>query len=410
MTQASLSLVRDAVQQNPVTSVPGLMERLFSLWFSGFVYNQIWEDPRVDLEAMQLTPESRVLTIASGGCNILHYLLGGAREVCAVDLNRHHVALSRLKLAAARWLPDHETFFRFFGEPGHAGNGNLAAYERHLAPNLDAAGRGYWAQRTAPLGRPRIAIFSGNLYDRARMGQFLRLAGLVCRAFGKNPARILAATNPAEQQAAFERELDPFFRNKLVRFLARYSVGVFSLGIPPQQFRTLKQECPDGVIEEYRQRVRRLACDFSLDDNYFAWQAFSRRYDRTRRLALPEYLKAENFTRLKDAAGRARVHQASLDGFLAAQPEASLDRFVLLDSQDWMGGETLIRLWRAIRRAARPGARVIFRTAGALSPVEGALPGELRRSFVYERELSQTLGAKDRSAIYGGFHLYRLAD
>jgi len=408
MTQASLSLVRDAVHQNPVTSVPGLMERMFSLWFSGFVYNQIWEDPRVDLEAMQLTPDSRVLTIASGGCNILHYLLGGAGEVVAVDLNRHHVALSRLKLAAAKWLPDHESFFRFFGQADDPGN--PAAYERHLAPRLDAAGRAYWAERTLPLGRARIRIFSGNLYDQARMGQFLRLAALICRAFGKNPALILKAKTPAERQAAFESELDPFFRNKLVRFLARYSVGVFSLGIPPQQFRTLKQECPDGVVEEYRLRVRRLACDFPPEDNYFAWQAFSRRYDLAARQALPEYLKAENFARLKDAAGRARVHQASLDGFLAGQAEASLDRYVLLDSQDWMDGETLIRLWRAIRRTARPGARVIFRTAGAASPVEGALPGELRRSFTYERELAATLAAKDRSAIYGGFHLYRLAD
>jgi len=408
MTQASLSLVRDAVHQNPVASVPGLMERMFSLWFSGFVYNQIWEDPRVDLEALQLTPESRVLTIASGGCNIAHYLLGGAGEVVAVDLNRHHVALSRLKLAAAKWLPDHESFFRFFGHADEPGN--LVNYERYLAPNLDAAGRGYWEERTLPLGRRRIEIFSHNLYDQARMGQFLRLSALVCRVFGKNPARILAAKTQAEREAAFERELDPFFRNKLVRFLARYSVGVFSLGIPPQQFRTLKRECPDGVIEEYRHRVRRLACDFPLTDNYFAWQAFSRRYDRAARQALPEYLKAENFVRLKDAAGRAQVRQASLDGFLEARAEASLDRFVLLDSQDWMRGETLIRLWRAIRRTARPGARVIFRTAGALSPIEGALPGELRRSFVYEKELSETLTAKDRSAIYGGFHLYRLAD
>ncbi|MBF0482027.1 MAG: BtaA family protein [Desulfovibrionaceae bacterium] len=408
MTQASLSLVRDAVHQNPVTSMPGLMERMFSLWFSGFVYNQIWEDPRVDLEAMQLTSESRVLTIASGGCNILHYLLGGAGEVCAVDLNRHHVALSRLKLAAARHLPDHETFFRFFGPTG--GTGNLAAYERFIAPHLDADSRRYWAERSLPLGRPRIGIFAGKLYDRARMGQFLRLAALICRAFGKNPARILAAKTPAEREAAFQKELDPFFRNKLVRFMARYSVGVFSLGIPPQQFRALKRECPDGVIEEYRLRVKRLACDFPMDDNYFAWQAFARRYDTDGRQALPEYLKAENFERLKDAAGRARVHQASLDGFLAGQAEASLDRYVLLDSQDWMRGETLVRLWRAIRRTARPGARVIFRTAGALSPLEEALPGELARSFTRDDALSQALCAKDRSAIYGGFHLYRLAD
>ncbi len=406
MTQASMSLVRTAVEQNPALSVPGLLERLFSLWFSGFVYNQIWEDPRVDLTAMALEPGQRVLTIASGGCNILHYLLGGAGEVVAVDLNRHHVNLARLKLAAARHLPDHESFFRFFGQADAPEN--PANYARHIAPHLDDAARDYWAGRTLPLGRRRIEIFSRNLYDQARMGAFLRLGSLICRVFGKNPARILEAGTRAEREAAFERELDCFFTSRLVRFLGRSSLGVFSLGIPPQQFRTMQKECPGGILDEYRRRVRRLACDFPLSDNYFAWQGFSRRYDSTRQ-ALPEYLRAENFQALKEAAPRARVEQISLDGFIASQPEASLDRYVFLDSQDWMTPEALIRLWQGVRRTARPGARVIFRTAGEISPLEGVLPEGLARDFVYDRKTSAELGLKDRSAIYGGFHLYRLA-
>ena len=52
----------------------GALERLFTLMFQGFVYNQIWEDPSVDLEALELQPHHRLLTIACGGCNILNYL------------------------------------------------------------------------------------------------------------------------------------------------------------------------------------------------------------------------------------------------------------------------------------------------------------------------------------------------
>ena len=48
---------------------------MFTFWFNSFVYNQIWEDPRVDLKALALTPESRMLTISSGGCNVLNYLI-----------------------------------------------------------------------------------------------------------------------------------------------------------------------------------------------------------------------------------------------------------------------------------------------------------------------------------------------
>ena len=84
-----------------------MLERVFTLAFRGLVYPQIWEDPEVDLRALALTPSSRLITITSGGCNVLSYLTAAPGEIVAVDLNRAHVALTRLKLAAARHLPDY---------------------------------------------------------------------------------------------------------------------------------------------------------------------------------------------------------------------------------------------------------------------------------------------------------------
>lgn len=60
-----------AIYQNRALSKDGLSERLFALAFSGLVYPQIWEDPEVDMEAMALGEGHRVVTIASGGCNVL---------------------------------------------------------------------------------------------------------------------------------------------------------------------------------------------------------------------------------------------------------------------------------------------------------------------------------------------------
>src|SRR5262245_1292304 len=56
-------------------SMQGMLEYLFMLAFKGLVYPQIWEDPAVDMEALAITPKSRVVTIASGGCNVLSYLI-----------------------------------------------------------------------------------------------------------------------------------------------------------------------------------------------------------------------------------------------------------------------------------------------------------------------------------------------
>ncbi len=85
-----------------------------------------------------------------------------------------------------------------------------------------------------------------------------------------------------------------------------------------------------------------------------------------------------------------------------------MDRYVLLDAQDWMNDATLTHLWQEITRTARPGARVIFRTAGEATILPGRVPENILSRWRYAAEISRELTQKDRSAIYGGFHLYIL--
>ena len=59
-----------------------------------------------------------------------------------------------------------------------------------------------------------------------------------------------------------------------------------------------------------------------------------------------------------------------------------------------------------ITRTARPGARVIFRTAGEISPLERKLPADILSQWRYEPEESRDFHRQDRSSIYGGFHIY----
>ena len=92
--------LQSAVQHETTTTKQGILQKLFAVWFDAFVYNQIWEDPRVDLKALQFDENSRIVTISSGGCNALNYLVENPEQVTAVDLNRHHIFLLRLKLAA----------------------------------------------------------------------------------------------------------------------------------------------------------------------------------------------------------------------------------------------------------------------------------------------------------------------
>ena len=51
---------------------------------------------------------------------------------------------------------------------------------------------------------------------------------------------------------------------------------------------------------------------------------------------------------------------------------------------------------------------MIFRTAGPDSPLERKLPPDVIGRWNYLGEESRRFHDKDRSSIYGGFHIYEL--
>src|SRR5208283_3499662 len=146
------------------------------------------EDPDVDLEALDLQPHHRLITIASGGCNVLNYLAADPAKIIAVDLNANHVALTRLKLAALANLPSYEEFFRFFGQAND--KANRAAYDHFLSERLDRVTRRYW-EKHIPLHGRRINMFARNLYHYGLLGRFIGILHAVAKLHGKKLEHIL---------------------------------------------------------------------------------------------------------------------------------------------------------------------------------------------------------------------------
>lgn len=396
--------LKGALLQHRALSLDGISERLFGLLFSGLVYPQIWEDPEVDLAAMELQPHHRLLTIASGGCNMLTYLARGPESIDVADLNASHIALNRLKIAAFRHLPAHADVMRFFGAANE--RANSAAYDRFIAPHLDARSRRYWEGRRLN-GKRRIEVFNGNFYRTGLLGRFIGASHIAARLYGVDLNELMQARSIEEQRDVFNRRIAPVFDRKAVRWITARKSSLFGLGIPPRQFDELasltEEKTLAGVL---RERVEKLACHFPLQDNYFAWQAFARRYPSPGEGKLPPYLALDNYEAIRSNLDRVTLHHDNVVHILQGKPAESMDRYVLLDAQDWMTDEQINALWREITRTARPGARVIFRTAAEKSIVAGRLAPEIDAAWRYLEEQSLSLGRMDRSAIYGGFHIY----
>ncbi|HYD06866.1 MAG TPA: DUF3419 family protein, partial [Reyranella sp.] len=307
------------------------------------------------------------------------------------------------KLVAASRLPSWEAFYRFFGAADD--EANIAAYDRLIAPHLDSQSRLYWEGRTLQqLGRRRISIFERNAYRHGVLGSFIGVAHGICRAYGVDLKELLSARTLEEQREFFETALVPLFDKRAVRWATANRLSLYGLGIPPAQYDALAGG--NDMRHVLRQRLERLTCGFSLDDNYFAWQAFGRSYADNAEGPLPPYLRREHFDLLRARVDRVEVLNRSVTEYLAGCADASRDRYVLLDAQDWMTDAQLNALWAEITRTARPGARVIFRTAAEPSLLPGRVDPRILERWHYEEAQSQALALRDRSAIYGGFHLY----
>ncbi|MDB5566662.1 MAG: S-adenosylmethionine:diacylglycerol 3-amino-3-carboxypropyl transferase [Tardiphaga sp.] len=394
-------LIADAVRNSRTRDEATIWDRLFAFWFRRLVYTQIWEDPEADLAALQLPTGSTIVTISSGGCNALSYLAAKPAQVYAIDLNEAHLSLLKLKLAGLRALPDYATFWKFFGEGNSMANADL--YRNRLRPMLDASARGYWDERDVR-GRPRYGYFTDGFFRHGALGRFIGFAHQLAKIAGIDLAALLKddANSPARIRAL--DKLHRLFHSRLARLMTRTPALLFSLGIPPQQRTLLGGDQP--LNEVLHQRLLRLIDVHPNATNYFAWQALGRSYVGPGDKSLPLYLQQSRFAEMGKGAGLVTPVHANLRVFLESQPARQIDAVVLLDSQDWMAPDEIRALWNAIDRAGNDGVRVIFRTAGAESPLDSPELASLRNTWQRDAERSAKGLAEDRSGIYGGFHLY----
>jgi len=377
-------------------------ERLFALWFQRLVYTQIWEDPVIDMEALQLGSLDHVVTIASGGCNALSYLTAHPGKVTAVDLNHTHVALLKLKKAALQGDLTYAQFFEFFGVGQSLRN--VQIYDNLLKSSLDADTRAYWDERV--WFKRRIEMFAKGFYRHGLLGQLIGLIHFVARCHGVRLHELLQQPSQASQIEWFDRHVAKIFDSVWLKKLCSSPIALYNLGIPPSQYAALCDEQPSRMTQVLKERARKLATVTPVCDNYFAWQAFGRSYDVTGKSALPPYLMASHFEQLKAQVHRLHVEQNNFRLTLQGMQPQTVDAYVLLDAQDWMSKDELQALWQEISRTARPGARVIFRTAGKDSPVDACLNNTLQMFWRRNVSRSEILGQRDRSGIYGAFHHY----
>ncbi|MEZ5940441.1 MAG: BtaA family protein [Planctomycetaceae bacterium] len=379
------------------------------------VYNQCWEDPRLDRQALQLSSSDNLVVITSAGCNALDYVLAGTGHVYAVDMNFRQNAVLELKKSGIRNL-DHPTFFKLFGE-GHLPEWK-EVYPAKLRNDLPSDAQKFWDR----YGKFFIGTRSRpSYYFRGTSGLFAWIVnGYINRiARIREPINeLLEAQTVAEQQEVFQRH---DLKKKLFRPLLRWLLGrdatMALLGVPRSQRQQLDRDYPGGIAQFIEDRVETVFAKLPLHDNYF-WRVYlTGKYTPT---CCPEYLKERNFEELKaGAVDRVTTHTDSLLGFLEKH-DGQISRYVLLDHMDWLYAnykEILTTEWQAIVDKAAPGTKIIWRSASLdvdfIDPIEVERDGQkykLGDLLTYDREMAERLHPIDRVNTYGSFYITDLAD
>ena len=378
---------------------------------NNLVYNTCWEDPRLDHVALELQPTDSVLVITSAGCNALDYALKSPERVHAVDMNPRQNALLQLKKAAIKNL-EFEDFFALFGE-GHL-PGVSKVYSQKLRQDMDDWARNYWDRW--------IAFFDNEkrpFYYRGTSGTFARWINVymdrVIRV-RRWVNELLDSETVEEQREIYDNHLRDRFWTRSMRFAMGRNATLSMVGVPKAQRHQIDKDYQGGIVRFVQDCVEAVFAKLPIKDNYF-WRVYlTGRYTHD---CCPEYLKPDNFQRLKDGlADRVTTHTATVQGFLESI-DHSISRFVLLDHMDWLSTKFFPLLeaeWQAILSRATPDARFIWRSGGLrtdfVDRVQVEHQGrrqELGELLEYHSDLAEELHSVDRVHTYGSFYISNLA-
>jgi S-adenosylmethionine-diacylglycerol 3-amino-3-carboxypropyl transferase len=376
-------------------SRPGLRLKdfLFQQTFSRlFVYNILFEDSEVDERFFGLDEASRVLSISGAGCGVAGMLASHPHSIDAVDINAHHLALSALKVQAARLQKPYSSFYDLFGrgwlpQPGPAVS--------KLVEGLPGWMRRYW--------RANSHVFHRSLYGE---GLTARVMHELRRRSGIDAdwLRDLISQPIEARRLAIEESIAPVLRSPLALAITRSPIQLLALGVNYRQSERLQETEQMGLLDFFLHHIHRLA-ETDLRTNWFAWYFVTGQFHHDDKEGVPPYLRPDHYARSQQAPTDVRYHRRSFFDVLGSASARSWTHYSLLDAPDWLDVAAQERLLSEIRRTGRDGAIVLHRSVESESIFDRCESGRHFEELTHESALATAL---DRTRQYRRVAFHRL--
>lgn len=360
------------------------------------VYNTCWEDPRIDRALLDIDSGSKIVMLTSAGCNALDYLLDRPSAIHCVDANPAQNALMELKLALFR-NDDYQLLWNMFGD----GREDLASllYKNKLAKHISVPSKRFWNRNINYFSKTPL---ESSFYFRGTSGKIAHMIHNRIKHKGVyNKALKLLNAQTLEEQAYYFAEIENQLWSAFYKWLIKRNTTMAMLGVPASQRGMIDEQHRDGLFGYIQEALNHVFTQLPISDNYF-WRVYlTGSYTPE---CCPQYLKQEHFELLKNSINNIRLHTTYLTDFLEKNP-GSYSHFVLLDHQDWLANTHPLKLekeWREILKNARPGAKILFRSAGVN---RNFLPSFTQDHIRFLDAETGPLHLKDRVGTYGSTFL-----
>lgn len=282
-------------------------------------YSMVWEDEHLLTKNLEITPDSRVLSIGSAGCNSFSLLLKEPQEMHIVDMSPAQMALIRLKIAAIA-ASDCRSFLELFG---YLPSQNRKDIFNQVAKNLTQEDKDFWTVNWT--------LVENGLCEQGRLEkffQYFREKYLHAIWPPEFRARLLQCKTPKEQTDLIDQsQTKPALEKAATEYFGRQGL---EKGRDPAQMKYVTQT--DIGRRFYRLFIERLN-ETLVRENFFLFY-FIEGHFQIEKQFLPDYLQEKNYAKLRTLLDRIQMHENDLLSVL--QNNTGFTDFNLSDIFEYM--------------------------------------------------------------------------
>jgi len=357
-------------------------EHLENIAFDFIRYSNCWEDPELLLEAFQLTENSRVLSIASGGDNCFSLLSQGVKQLVAVDISSVQLYLLELKKVAIQ----HSSRNKYLQFAGFSASDDRLGRYKLLRAFLSREAQIYWDQHLDEIYEGIIHIGKFERYFQLFKKEFLHTIHDQTAIDG------LFDIKSKEDQLKYYETVwfDTNWEKMHSTFFSERMLG--ERGRDPEFMKQIDGSVPELILNREIAHLKNPLCQ----TNPFLYYILNNQFDEEH---LPHYVRKENYNAVKENLDKLILREG-LIGKIAAE-YSDISHFNLSNIFEYMDIDHFKLVSKSILNHSSPKAILAYWNFMVHRNIIDILPKEI----IDLKEESKLLSSQDMGYFYKGFKL-----